>query len=48
MSNRPSRIKELKEIERGLIEGGVNTDPAVLAKRLARVIEIIVQDWQEK
>jgi hypothetical protein len=37
------RVKELKEIETSLQD-----NPELVAKRLARVIELILQDWKEK
>lgn len=46
--NRASRIKELEEIQAHLNTGApLNDDPQVIARRLARVIELMLQDWKE-
>ena len=47
--NRESRIKELEEMQDHLNSGAeINGDPQVIARRLARVIEIMLQDWKER
>jgi hypothetical protein len=42
------RIKELKEIQDGLDYDAIRMTPEILAKRLARVIELMLQEWADQ
>jgi hypothetical protein len=42
------RIKELIEIQDGLNYDAIRMKPEILAKRLARVIELMLQEWADQ